>query len=291
MDNSASPAFWEIRGGRTLGPAPFFIFGIVNVTPDSFFDGGKHDDSSAGVTHGKLLAAQGAHVLDIGGESSRPYAEPVSLDEELARVLPVVKGLKEHKGDNGLPWALSVDTYKAATAVAVLEAGVDIINDISACNFEPELQDVLAQYKPGYVLMHSLGRPEKMQDAPEYDNVVDEILKFFEQKMKQLTNAGLPEERIMLDPGVGFGKTLVHNLEVMRNMKRFASLGRPLMAGISNKSVFGGLLNLGAEERSNATQAATALMASQGVLAHRVHDVKLTEQTLTLTAAFAEGVK
>lgn len=287
MSVSAPPANWNIRGGRTLGPAPFFIFGIVNVTPDSFYDGGKFTEHASAVTHGKQLAAEGAHILDIGGESSRPYAQPVSLDDELARVLPIAEALKTYRGENGLPWALSVDTYKARTAAALLDAGVEIINDISACAFEPELLDVLVEYKPGYVLMHSLGKPEEMQNAPKYANVVDDIMAFFEQKLKQFTAAGLPEERIMLDPGIGFGKTAEHNWEILRHMERFSAFGRPLMAGVSNKSFLGRLLGLEAGERGAATQAVSAILAARGVVAHRVHDVAATAQTLAVAAAFS----
>lgn len=276
------PIQWEIAGGRAIGPAPFFIFGIVNVTPDSFYDGGRHDALQAAVAHAMKLAAQGAHVLDLGGESSRPYAEPVSLEQELERVVPVVQALAGKKAGNGMPWALSVDTYKAGTAAAVLDAGAEIINDISACSFDPELKDVLGQYKPGYVLMHSLGRPENMQDAPAYSDVVEEILDFFEKKLEELTKAGLPEERIILDPGIGFGKLLEHNLAILKGMSRFLDLGRPVMGALSNKSLFGQLLGLEAGERRTATQVATALIAAKGARFHRVHEVGETVQTLRL---------
>ncbi|MFV0348712.1 MAG: dihydropteroate synthase [Halodesulfovibrio sp.] len=282
-----SPVEWKIRGGRSLGPAPFLVFGIVNVTPDSFHDGGQYMQLEQALAHGRAQAEAGAHVLDIGGESSRPFAAPVPLEEELARVVPVVEGLGNLQCANGMPWALSVDTYKAGTAAAVLEAGAEIINDISAFAFDPALLDVVAQYKPGYILMHSLGRPTEMQKAPEYENVVEEILDFFEKKLKELTTAGVPENRIMLDPGVGFGKTLEHNLAILRGMDRFASLGLPLMAGISNKSMFGMLCNAPAGQRQNATQAATAILAARGVFAHRVHDVAMTVQTLQVAQALA----
>ncbi|ABB38313.1 dihydropteroate synthase [Oleidesulfovibrio alaskensis G20] len=278
------PIHWEIAGGRAIGPAPFFIFGIVNVTPDSFYDGGRHDGPDSAVSHALQLAEQGAHVLDIGGESSRPYADPVSQEDEIRRVLPVVKALRDRTGGNGLPWALSVDTYKSGTAAAVLEAGAGIINDISACSFDPALKDVIAQYKPGYVLMHSPGRPETMQDKPAYGNVVEEILDFFEKKLKELVVAGVPEQRIILDPGIGFGKLLEHNLDILRHIDRFMSLGRPVMGALSNKSMFGQLLGLAADERQNATQAATALLAARGVRFHRVHEVRLAAQTLNLAA-------
>jgi dihydropteroate synthase len=283
------------------------VFGIVNVTPDSFHDGGHYITHEAAVTHALRLAGEGAHVLDIGGESSRPYADAVPLEEELARVLPVVRGIRDgyaaHAASRladdpgadrqaaslrpgGVP-LLSVDTYKAGTAAAVLDEGVDIINDISACAFDPGLLDVVAHYKPGYVLMHSLGRPETMQDAPAYENVVDALLGFFHEKMDMLVRAGLPESRILLDPGIGFGKLTEHNFEILRRIERFGSLGRPVLMGLSNKSLFGGLLDLGHGQRAGATQVATALLAARGVLCHRVHDVAETVRTLRLTQAMA----
>jgi len=274
---------WTVKGGRVLGPAPFLIAGIVNVTPDSFFDGGAHPDSASGVAHGLLLAEQGADILDVGGESTRPYAPPVSEADELNRVVPVIRELAG-AADRCV---LSVDTYKARVAAEALEAGADIVNDVSAFAFEPELLDVVAQYKPGYVLMHSLGRPEEMQDAPCYGDVVGEIMAFFEERITMLIKAGLPEDRIVLDPGVGFGKLLGHNLEILRGIERFRSLGLPVYMGLSNKSVWQGLLGLAVGERGNATQIGTALTAARGAFIHRVHDVKLTRQTLTIVQEIA----
>lgn len=307
----APQAIWTVRGGRAVTPAPphpFVVFGIVNVTPDSFHDGGRYVTHEAAVAHGLRLAAEGAHVLDIGGESSRPYADPVPLEEELARVLPVVRGIRDGYASHaaaqpvqpslsgqaaqpprtagGAP-LLSVDTYKAGTAAAVLDESVDIINDISACAFDPGLLDVVAHYKPGYVLMHSPGRPETMQDAPAYASVVDSLLDFFHEKMDVLVRAGLPESRILLDPGIGFGKLTEHNFEILRHIERLHSLGRPVLMGLSNKSLFGGLLDLGHGQRAGATQVATALLAARGVLCHRVHDVAETLRTLRLTQAMA----
>lgn len=248
------------------------------MTPDSFYDGGSHVGAPSGVSHGLELARQGADILDVGGESTRPYADFVSEAEELDRVVPVIKGLAD--ADTGC--VLSVDTYKARVAAEALDAGAAIINDVSAFAFEPELLDVIAQYKPGYVLMHSLGRPEDMQDEPRYDNVVDEILCFFEEKLEILDKAGLPGDRIVLDPGIGFGKLLEHNLAILKDINRFEKLGLPLYMGLSNKSLWQGLLGLPAERRQNATQAATAIMAAKGVPIHRVHEVELTVQTLTI---------
>ena len=281
----STPFYWEVRGGRSIGPAPFCIFGIVNVTPDSFHDGGEYNSVAAAIAHARSQAAAGAHVLDIGGESSRPFADPVSLEEEIARVLPIVEGVVGDCSNETLPWAVSVDTYKAGTAAAVLDAGAHIINDISAFEFEPELKDVVAQYKPGYVLMHSQGKPDKMQVAPVYDDVVDDILAFFDRKLKELTDAGLPESRIMIDPGIGFGKTVEHNLTILQNIDRFQALGMPVMAGISNKSMFEKICGAPVGERENCTQATTAVLGYRGVEVHRVHNVAKTHETLLLAEA------
>ncbi|WP_027174807.1 dihydropteroate synthase [Desulfovibrio aminophilus] len=283
---------WSIKGGKVLGPAPFFIAGIVNVTPDSFHDGGRWFDTRAAVAHGRELAAQGAHILDVGGESTRPGAAEVSEDEELRRVLPVIAelatlpraALPDCSGEYPV---LSVDTFKARVAAESLAAGAGIVNDISACRFDEALADVLAQEKPGYVLMHSQGRPRVMQKAPAYGDVVEEVLAFFEERLQYLCGRGLPEDRIVLDPGIGFGKTLEHNLRLLREIKRFESLGRPVYMGLSNKSLFQGLLGLEPGRRGTATQVATAVLAAKGVAVHRVHDVAETVRTLRLAAAMA----
>ncbi|NDV27257.1 dihydropteroate synthase [Desulfovibrio sp. JC010] len=266
---------WTVKGGRVLGPAPFFIAGIVNVTPDSFYDGGKNYDLQQAVEHGRMLAAQGADILDVGGESTRPFADPVSLEDELARVVPVIKELsREH--------VVSVDTVKSGVARAAIEAGAAIVNDVSAFAQDPALLEVVADLKPGYVLMHSQGTPEEMQLAPSYDSVIEDILSFFEKSLEKLIKAGLPESHIVIDPGIGFGKTLGHNLEILRRIDRFMDLGFPVYMGLSNKSLWGKLLGLEPDERQNATQAATAVLAARGVPIHRVHEVGLTSQTLKI---------
>jgi dihydropteroate synthase len=281
---------WTVMGGRVLGPAPFFIAGIVNVTPDSFYDGGAHPGPQAAVDYGLTLARQGAHILDVGGESTRPYADEVTGDQELARVIPVIEGLVASgamaQPDGRVP-VISVDTYKARVAARALEAGAVILNDVSACAFDSGLEDVIAQYKPGYVLMHSLGRPGIMQDEPLYDDVVDEVMAFFETKLERLDALGLPRDHVVLDPGIGFGKSLEHNLDLLRGIERFESLGLPLYMGLSNKSLWQGLLGLGVGERQNATQVATAIMAAKGVPIHRVHEVDLARQTLTIVHEIA----
>ncbi len=272
---------WSVTGGRGFGSAPFLLAGIVNVTPDSFYDGGAHFSSDAAVDWGLRLHAEGANILDIGGESTRPGAAYVSGDEERSRVVPVVEGLLRAEKD----LIVSVDTYKADVARQALDAGAVIINDVSGFSFDPALKDVVVQYKPGYVLMHTPARPEAMQNDPHYDDVVEEILAYFEEKMRELVTAGLPEDRIVLDPGIGFGKTLEHNLTILKHIERFTLLGRPLYMGLSNKSLWEKLLGLSREERGGATQVATALLAARGVQIHRVHDVAASARTLKIVQA------
>lgn len=272
---------WILRGGRVLNPAPFCLIGIVNVTPDSFSDGGKYIDPRNAVAHGLRLLDEGAGMLDLGAESTRPFAEPVPEGEEIARLMPVVARLREQRPDA----VLSVDTLKAGTARAALEGGADIINDVSACVADPALLDVLAEYKPGYVLMHSQGSPREMQVNPRYGNVVEEILAFFEEYLARLVKAGLPEDRIVLDPGIGFGKNKDHTVAILKGLERFASLGRPLYVGLSRKSMFREILGLELEQRAEATRLAVALLAARGIPYHRVHDVAGCAQALRLVEA------
>ena len=282
---ASKDAAWYVKGGRALKtPSPFGVMGIVNLTPDSFYDGGVHHMPPAGLEHALTLLEQGADILDLGAESSRPGAAELSPDAEIQRLAPVLMGLRRLA-----PWAtVSVDTYHAATAAAVLEQGAVIINDISACAFDPGLLDVLAQYKPGYVLMHSQGRPETMQHNPRYEDVRREVREFFERNLARLVRAGLPENRIVLDPGIGFGKTLAHNLELLAHPEDWLGFGRPVLMALSMKSVFGGLLSLPPARRGAATVAATALLRARGVFWHRVHHVAEARQALAVATAFNE---
>jgi len=277
----AASVSWTIKGGRVLGPAPFLVCGIVNATPDSFYDGGVHDAPGAAVAHAAKLLAEGADVLDIGGESTRPGSESVSAEAELARVLPVVTGLLARA-----PGAvISVDTTKAAVADACLQAGALIVNDVSACRFDPALLDVLAAHKPGYVLMHAQGEPRTMQLSPQYGDVIDDLKAFFSDHLARLTAAGLPEDRIVLDPGIGFGKTLEHNLTIFRRIEELQALGRPLYMGLSNKSWLGKLLGLDPADRPEYTRTATALLQARGVRIHRLHEIAPAITALRLVEA------
>lgn len=274
---------WTVKGGRVLGPAPFLVMGIINVTPDSFSDAGANYDPVTARKSALRMFEQGAAIADVGGESTRPGAEPVSGDVELSRVLPVIEGVVRERADA----VVSVDTYKARVAASALDAGALIVNDVSCCSFDPELLDVVAQYKPGYVLMHSRGRPKTMQDEPRYGSVLAEVARFFELGLAKLVAAGVPEDRIVLDPGIGFGKTLEHNLALLGGLSFFLAFGRPLLLGVSNKSLFGKLLGLEAHDREGATQAVTALAYAKGALIHRVHSVDRAVQALTLARAMA----
>lgn len=268
---------WDVCRGRTLGPAPFFVVGILNVTPDSFYDGGQAVGIDAAVAKGLALIEDGADILDIGGESTRPFSEPVSADMELARVLPVVQGILVARPDA----VLSVDTTKASVARACLEAGVLILNDVSAMD-DPELLQVVRDFHPGYVLMHSLGRPQTMQIEPRYQDVMAEIIRFFAVKLEILVRLGVPESRIALDPGIGFGKTVEHNLEILKNICKLFKFGRPVYMALSNKSLWGGLLGRQGRERNAATLAATVALYEKGVRIHRVHEVREIRDGLTV---------
>lgn len=273
-----------VAGGVNLAPAaPFGVMGILNLTPDSFFDGGKHATGEAALVQALALSEAGADLLDLGAESSRPGARPLSPEEEQRRLIPVLTAVREK-----LPCIpLSVDTVHAATAAAALDRGAVIINDVSACKVDPELTDVLAERRPGYVLMHSQGRPPEMQDAPNYADVCLEVRRFFARELDRLVKAGLPEDHIVLDPGIGFGKRLSHNLALLAHMEDFLEFGRPLLVGLSMKSLFGDLLGLPVEARGAATQTASALLWERGVFWHRVHDVAGVRGALRLACALA----
>lgn len=298
--------------GEAIKPAPFYVWGIVNTTPDSFYDGGCYEKADHAVAHARALWEEGAWILDIGGASSRPGAQDVSSLEEWQRIAPVISAVqrfcaekKEREANRGagavrrdivpLQFAekplISIDTWRAEVAEKALEKGVEIINDISAFNWEKKLLDVVAAYKPLYVLMHCQGRPQTMQDTPAYNNVVRDVYAFFEQKMNILVQKGLPEENIILDFGIGFGKTLEHNLALLQNIEFFETLKRPLLLGLSQKSLFGHLLGQEKNERSVSTQVCTALAMQSGIIHHRVHEVKKTVETLALTYALQKHRK
>jgi dihydropteroate synthase len=261
----------------------FAIMGVVNVTPDSFSDGGRFLDPGAAVAHGRRLAAEGASILDIGGESTRPGAEPVPADAELGRVIPVIDGL----ADSGAQ--LSIDTSKVAVAQAALDAGASYVNDVTAFRSEPGLAALVGERGVDCCLMHMLGTPRTMQDDPRYEDVVSDVKAFLAERLAFAVAEGVPEERVMLDPGIGFGKTVAHNLELLRRLDEIVALGRPVVIGLSRKSFLGKITGREAGERAVATAAANALALERGASVFRVHDVPETLDALSVTAATLAG--
>jgi dihydropteroate synthase len=260
---------------------PYTIMGVVNVTPDSFSDGGAFDDSVAAIAHARRLAAEGAAIIDVGGESTRPGADPVPAGEELARVQPVVAGV----ADLGLPVQISIDTMKRAVAEAAIDAGATYVNDVTAFRHDPEMAVLVAERGVDCCLMHMLGEPRTMQRNPSYRDVVDDVKAFLEERLAAATAAGIAECRIQLDPGIGFGKTLEHNLELLRRLDELAAIGRPLVIGTSRKTFLGRLTGRDVTERVYATVATTVLAFERGARVFRVHDVAATADALAVAAA------
>jgi len=271
---------FRARQFEWIFPRPVLVMGIVNVTPDSFYDGGRFSTPAAAVTHGLQLAAEGAEILDIGGDSSRPGAEPATEAEELARVLPVIQGLAAR---TRVP--LSVDTTKAAVARAAMAAGASIVNDVAAYRDENPLWRVVAETGAGYVCMHAPGPPPTMQSAPHYGDVVREVETFFADRLERLTRAGVAREQVVLDVGIGFGKTLEHNLRLLAALGEFARFGRPCLLGVSRKSFIHKLLGAQPNERLPASLACASMAAEAGVQMIRTHDVAATVQAVRMTEA------
>jgi dihydropteroate synthase len=270
-----------------VGPHPLLddlrppvVMGIVNVTPDSFSDGGLFLEEDAAVAQGERLAAEGAGLLDVGGESTRPGAEPVSADEELQRVDGVVRRLcaAGHR--------VSIDTTKAPVATSALAAGARVVNDVSALRFDPELAGVVADAGAICVLMHMLGEPRTMQDDPRYGDVVSDVKAFLEERLAAAVSAGIAEDRVWLDPGIGFGKTVAHNLELLRRLDELVAIGRPIVVGTSRKSFIGRLARDGpTADRLPGTIASNVIALERGAAVFRVHDVAPLVDALILAAA------
>ena len=268
--------------------------GVVNVTPDSFSDGGAFLQAEAAIAHGIELVGEGAEILDIGGESTRPGAEPVSEQEELHRVIPVIEGL----ASAGTTAQISIDTSKAKVAAAALDAGASLVNDVSALRADPEMAAVVAGSGAECCLMHMLGEPRTMQRDPHYEgDVVDQVRAFLEERMSFAVGEGVAEERIMLDPGIGFGKTVAHNLELLRRLHELTALGRPLVIGTSRKSFLGRIAAdaagldepLDARHRLAGTIATNVLALERGASVFRVHDVAPVREALAVAAATLGG--
>ena len=261
--------------------AAFRIMGVVNVTPDSFSDGGRYLDASVAVEHGLELEAEGAAILDVGGESTRPGAAPVSEPDELRRVIPVIEGLIA----GGTHAQISIDTYKSRVAANALQAGATLVNDVTAFRGDPEIAAVVAEANADCCLMHMLGDPRTMQSDPRYGDVVNDIKAFLEERMAFAIASGIAEERILLDPGIGFGKTVEHNLELLRRLGELVELGRPVVIGTSRKSFLGKITGREVDDRVAATVATNVLAYERGARVFRVHDVAPVHDALAVTAA------
>jgi dihydropteroate synthase len=264
-------------------PRPTLLMGIVNVTPDSFADGGRYLDAGKAVAHGLELVRQGAAILDIGGESTRPGAAPVSEAEELRRVLPVIEALAARVN---VP--LSIDTMKPAVARAALQAGASIVNDIAANREDDALRRIVADAQAGYVCMHMQGTPQTMQANPVYADVVREVGDFFADRLRRLNACGIASEQAVFDVGIGFGKTLEHNLQLLRGLAGFRKQGRPLLLGVSRKSFIGRLVGAEVEARLPGSLACACCAVAQGVQILRTHDVAETAQAVRMTEALLE---
>ena len=267
-------------------PRPALVAGIVNVTPDSFSDGGKFFDTRSAVEHGLKLVSEGAEILDIGGESTRPRATPVPEDEELRRVIPVIEQLAAR-----VKIPLSIDTMKPAVARAAIAAGASIVNDIAANREDDAMWRVVAETGAGYVLMHMQGTPQTMQVNPIYDDVVRQVQEFFSERLQRLADCGIAREQVILDVGIGFGKTLEHNLLLIGALRSFTTLMRPLLLGVSRKSFLGKATGSETPGRLPAALACTALAIDAGVQVIRTHDVAETVQAVRMTESIVAHTK
>ena len=286
LDALVSQEHWILstRSGSIDAARRTALMGIVNVTPDSFSDGGRYLDPEQAIAHGIRLAQEGADIIDVGGESTRPGARPLSAQEEVGRVLPVIRGLSR-----AVSVPISVDTYKADVARAALDEGADIVNDISALRFDPGMAPLIAAEKVPVVLMHMQGTPQTMQQRPYYQNVVEEVKEFLSGRICFALGAGVGAERIIIDPGIGFGKELDHNLALLRGLPALATLGRPILVGPSRKSFVGKLLDVGPEERLEGSLAASVAAVLAGAHMIRTHDVKETLRAIRIADALRFG--
>jgi dihydropteroate synthase len=282
---------WHLRD-RTLTPGlPPLVMGIVNVTPDSFSDGGQFLDLQRAVEHGVELVRYGADLLDVGGESTRPGSTGVAVEEELARVVPVVRGLVER-----VSVPISVDTSKAAVAEAALAAGAHVVNDVTALRGDPDLAEVVRRHRAGLVLMHMQGTPATMQIDPRYDDVTAEVAGFLEARLQHAVDLGIARSQVVLDPGVGFGKTLEHNLKLLAELGKLRRLGRPVLLGVSRKGFLGKLLDRDVGQRlAGSLTCVCHALALRSAQLFRVHDVAPTRDAvrlwMALTGAAPTGIR
>jgi len=266
-----------ILGSKTLNwdNIPYFV-GILNVTPDSFSDGGKYLNLKSALNRAKELLEEGAEIIDIGGESTRPFSDPVPEEEELKRVIPVIKTIKKEFPDS----IISVDTYKSKVAEEALKAGANIVNDISALRFDSNMVEVIKDFNCPIIIMHMQGNPKTMQINPTYKDVVKEVKEFLQKRIEFLVEKGIPFENIIIDPGIGFGKTFKHNLQILKNLESFQELNRPILIGHSRKSFIGEIINKPPFQRDGGTIGISLFAYLKGVHFLRVHKVDLNKDAL-----------
>ncbi len=262
------------------------VMGVLNVTPDSFSDGGRYVKVNKAVERALEMAREGADIIDVGGESTRPFSQKISSDEELDRVIPVIEGISKE-----LTIPVSIDTYKGVVAQESLDAGASIINDISALGFDPQMGSIAAQAKVPLILMHMKGTPQNMQEAPVYDDVISDILTFLKDSINRAKMAGVREDLIIVDPGIGFGKTFDNNLQIIKELSRFKQLNRPLLLGSSNKAFIGHILDKSPDERDAGTMATIAAGVMNGAHIVRVHNVQKAVETVRIIDAIKNGTR
>ncbi len=260
------------------------VMGVLNLTPDSFYDGGRYTREAQALRRVEEMIGEGADIIDVGGESVRPGAEPINLDEELSRVIPVIEKIRR-----SFPITISIDTYKAEVARQAIEKGAEMVNDISGLRFDPDLRKIVAGYEVPLILMHIKGTPKNMQDNPRYHSLMEEIISYLRKSIKLAEESGVDPARIIVDPGIGFGKTTAHNLEILRRLEELKSLGKPILVGLSRKSFIGNVLGLPQEERLEGGLAATSMAVSGGARIVRTHDVKPTRRAVDMVQAILRG--
>ena len=275
----------RLPGGKELKLGDrTYVMGVVNVTPDSFSDGGKFYEIDRAVERARELINAGADIIDIGGESTRPFSDPIPLEEELKRTIPVIEAIRDF---SDIP--ISIDTTKAEVARRALAAGADMVNDVSALRFDPEMVKVVAEHGVPVVLMHMLGTPKTMQQNPHYDCLFGEILAFLQERIQFAVKGGVSREQIIIDPGIGFGKTVTHNLRLIRDLDVFNILERPILLGLSRKRFIGAILNRPVEERELGTAVANTIGIMAGAHIVRVHDVAFQIEAIRMADAIRAG--